>query len=300
MGLERLASFGRFLTSGPFLWLALAFAVFAAWLFVPEVEGADGEPVELIPGLSLAESVAFLVGGVGYGLLLLASAALWASTFFLPRELLYDSLDIDWFYQANGDLSGTLVYTVRNNGHGAIAKLPKESIVWYKRPDERDVRFRLVFRDGGRPHTLPSERYEITDLDRLTIGLKHPQEHVIEWEPDIYPLVEPGETVTYEAQLSTPGTETAAFTPAGTTVGHPVHYWTGRLSLEAHAPLGWRIELMNPPFLVADIDTGKARRELTRSTQAPLLVGDGSKLTWALKRPRKGARYIANYRFVKK
>ncbi len=109
-----------------------------------------------------------------------------------------------------------------------------------------------------------------------------------------------GETIAYEVLIATPGTESDAFTDAGSTLGFPVSIDTFRAQLIAKAPFGYRFSFATPKVEVIAIDTGMPIENLPDDLPEPAISDDGSLLEWELKKPRTGRRYWINYRLARK
>ena len=283
------------LASDPFVQLAIAAVAVAAPFVLERVFGVDVDRIfpkgvdatAAIPVLALVALI-----GVNAG-------RLFVSDRLRPRAFYAHSVEYDYVFRENGDFEGTITSEVENRSGKAIEQIPSESLLWNEELDEAEVYFEIVYKDGLQVHafsdpgkTLLTDRLEI---DRIR---GKPVYGFLTWSPRIEPPLPRGGRVTYEVRVKTPGTETEAFTEAGTTLGFPVTIRSEKISLTARAPFGFGFRLMNPPFEIIDMATGLPIQ--IEGEEGPELIGGGTSLRWRVRRPEVGRRYWVHYRFFRR
>lgn len=275
-------------------WAVIGLGILAYWIVA-------SKPIQsrlLLPGLSLVETAVFIVGGLAY-ISWLVPRTIESLVNRFSNAIAYREVKYFWSLESDGTVSGVIIYKVQNRTRKPQSTLPADGLIWFRRPKEEEITFRIVFRDGDKPHAIRSGGYQISSSEEPKVRLKFPSEHEINWEPSIFPPLEPGETVTYEVEISTPKTELDAFTHGGSHIGFPVRRSTGRVEFLARAPKGWRFEMIPPQWVVQALDGGESG-PLPVNPDKPSTEGDGSILRWDVDSPAVGFRYVVNYRLTAK
>jgi hypothetical protein len=207
--------------------------------------------------------------------------------------LVYTSVELEWQFEENGDFSSTGVYTLENVGKEPLDELPTDDFLWAVEPSEARMRVRIID-DGGKNHSIVE--YENSVYRRVLAYLTKGDSYVIAFSHRIVPPLAPGESMRLEMQIETPGTESDAFTEAGTVLGVPANIPTRHANLICVGPVGYRFEVLKGRWVV-ESTTGENVPEEEARIEPPLVSPAGTTLTWQLSDLRQGLRYWIHYRF---
>lgn len=260
--------------------IAVLLAPVAAWLIDEDtLTLRDALQLLIIVALATAVLTGQFVGG------------LWRWLQWRPA---YTGIDHQYFYSADGTVitRSTFDYV---NGWRRRSELPAENLVWYRKIGVSDLLYRICQRDNFPEHRFTKDPPRITARQRE--GYQRQEgEYFFAWTPRIDPPLRRKERVRFMVEIVAEGTETAAFTPAGTRLGCPVLLPTRRAEICAYAPFGYRFVLVGPRLTLRDPDT-LDQLPTGRKLPTPEISPDGSILSLSIRRPRAGTRYWVHYRF---
>lgn len=260
--------------------IAVLLAPVVAWLIDEDtLTLRDALQLLIVVALAAAVLAGQLVGG------------LWRWVQWRPA---YTSVDHQYFYSTDGTVTtrSTFDYV---NGWGRRSDLPAENLVWFRRITSSDLVYRVCQRDSFREHDLRSAAASIDPVG-FAADCRDDNNYFFSWTPHIHPPLRRKERVRFMVEIIAERTETAAFTAAGTRLGIGVQQPTRRAEITAYAPFGYRFVLIEPRLTLRDartLDQLPNRGPLPEPEVSP----DGSVLSLALRRPRRGCRYWVHYRF---
>jgi hypothetical protein len=208
----------------------------------------------------------------------------------------YRHVEHNYFYQEDGTVLVRSTFHLVAGWKEPIEELPREELLWFSDIDRDKIHYRLVQRgtvaarriSGALPDITPSQLvFERADMTPRAVS----------WRPKISPPLRRKESLVYQVEILTPGTEKAAFEPGGTTMGFGIALPTSSVSLSAYAPIGYQFDLLEPSLTMRDY-TALTPVPGTRAENAPPeLSPDGTIVTLARVRPRAGKRTWIHYRF---
>lgn len=217
-----------------------------------------------------------------------------------PRDFLYRKVTYRWHYQTDGTVSGSCIFDVENRSPNEIEKLPVEGLIWYSEITNQTIKFRIIVRESERFHRFEDDQPIVSKLDKIVDFVRSRSGFQLAWSPKIIPSLAPGETIAYEVEITTPGTEHDAFKPTGTSVGFPVSRYTDKVELDAFSPPGYRFVRLTPDVTVSGIEDGEATSKILEKLPKPRISLDGSHAEWNIDFPLTSQRYYFHYRFESK
>lgn len=210
----------------------------------------------------------------------------------------YNRVEHQYFYSADGTVVTRSSYEFINGWRRRTAHLVPENLVWHREISTQDLVYRLYDRGSYRDRTLRSAHSAITPA-----GLRGEQRAggnwFFSWTPTIDPPLRRKERIHFMVEIIAAGTETDAFTAGGTKLGFGVQIATGRASVVAYAPFGYRFSLLEPRLTLRDARTLDEIPTPAKRLPVPKISPDGSVLDLTVRRPRPRRRYWVHYRFEK-
>ena len=177
-----------------------------------------------------------------------------------------------------------------------ISVLPQEGFLWFKDIDRDKIHYRLVERGRVAARAIsgasPDIAHRPLQFDRSDLATSS-----LSWQPTIQPPLGRKETITYQVEVLTPGTETEAFTPEGMTMGFGVSLPTGTVTLQAYAPIGYEFALVKPCVSIRDYETGAPLPAGRGDVALPAISPDGTIVTLTRRHPKPKRRTWVHYRF---
>jgi len=234
------------------------------------------------------------------GLLAFNAARILISGLILPSRVICHDVRYFYSFAENGDFEASIINKVENRSKRVLYRVPNETLIWNQELKSGEVLFKILYREGDRPHAFRNKGHSVSPIDIAIDKLRGRQPYSVTWSPEVDPGVARGETIAYEVLMSTPGTEGDAFSDTGSTLGFPVSIDTFRVQLIAKAPFGYEFRFVEPRVEIISIESGMPTDDKTANLPEPKISDDGSLLEWEIKKPDIGRRYWINYRFAKK
>ena len=240
-------------------------------------------PIVVILSLLLFNALRFVVG-----------------RFILPRKVICHDVRYLYSFSENGDFEASITNQIENRSGRSLDRVPNETLVWNRDLNDGQVFFKIVYRDGDKPHTFRNKGHKVDPIDIVIDRLRGKSPYSVTWSPEVEPEIGKGEQIAYEVLISTPGTELDAFSDGGTTMGFPVSLHTVKAKLLAKAPFGFEFRFVDPAVEVIDMDSGLPMQAEIADIQKPVLSDDKGLIEWELSKPKVNRRYWINYRFARK
>lgn len=240
-------------------------------------------PIVVILSLLVFNAIRFVVG-----------------RFILPRKVICHDVRYLYSFSENGDFEASITNQIENRSGRSLNRVPNETLVWNRDLNEGRVYFKIVYRDGDKPHQFRNKGHTVDPIDIVIDRLRGKTPYSVTWSPEVEPEISKGEKIAYEVLISTPGTEREAFSDGGTTMGFPVSLHTMKAKLLAKAPFGFEFRFVDPAVEVIDMSTGLPLQNETTEIEQPVLSDDKSLIEWELSTPKVNRRYWINYRFARK
>lgn len=210
----------------------------------------------------------------------------------------YNRVEHQYFYSADGTVVTRSAYEYINGWRRRTAQLVAENLVWHRQIGTKDLVYRLYDRGSYRDRALRSAHSAITPA-ALRGEQRAAGDWFFSWTPRIHPPLRRKERIHFMVEIIAAKTETAAFSPAGTTLGFGVQLPTGQAKVVAYAPFGYRFSLVEPRLTLRDARTLDEIPTPAGRLPVPKISPDGSVLDLAVRRPRVRCRYWVHYRFEK-
>lgn len=211
----------------------------------------------------------------------------------------YETVEHSFFYYEDGTVVVRSVMILGAGWQKSLSTLPTEGFLWFNEIPRDRLHYRLIHLGNRKDRKLDAEQPSIAKLDYKGPRSGENETKLLSWTPLISPPVGRFETVAYQAEVTTPGTESAAFHPEGTTLGFGVSIKTCKVTLRAYAPPGYIFRLMAPESTVRDFETALEISVPEREHPRASLSVDHSVIEVVSDTVRKGRRYWYHYRFEK-
>lgn len=211
----------------------------------------------------------------------------------------YEEVDHSFFYLEDGTVIVRSIMILGSGWQNGLSTLPSEGFLWFNEVRRDRLHYRLIHLGKRKDRSLDAEQPSITKLDFKGPRSGESETRLLRWTPQISPPMRRFETVAYQAEVTTPETESAAFHPDGTTLGFGVSIRTCKVTLRAYAPPGYIFRLLTPECTVRDFETIEEISVPSSGHPNAKLSVDNSVLEVLSNSVRKGRRYWYHYRFEK-
>jgi hypothetical protein len=193
-----------------------------------------------------------------------------------------------------GDFRIAISYRVLNASEFGVSLLLPDSVSFLV-PDPRALEaattIECAIGEGtGGPASIAPEQIAFAALRTQKVDGQDRTLTRISWRPRVTPAIRPGGVLSYTCTIATKGTETAAFSAAGSFAGFATAYPVSRLAFTCHAPSGYRIDRTHfTTFLRTEDGASPEVAGLP-----PAVLGDDDRtITWSLE--QESVRILVNY-----
>ncbi|CAD6556728.1 hypothetical protein LMG27952_06179 [Paraburkholderia hiiakae] len=228
-----------------------------------------------------------------------------AWVFFLSRDTLmvrtvaagnskypvrYKKVDHDWRITETGDFYGRYSFECQNVSKSNLSVIPFDEI-WINSYEKVDISTRV---------SVDEKKFSIRESRQSLYGFalkllsRALNVQAISWSQIVDPPIPPQDSIKYEVTISTPRTEIDAFSKEGALAGIPTNIPTEEAKLSLSAPPGFAFEFLDP-IIVVD-GSGNRDTQAEQQTGGPGLNPQRTLVTWQLRSPKTGKRYLFRYR----
>lgn len=266
---------------------AVHWALPVAWREAPVALGLD------------AKDVLTLLIIAGLVVVLLIVSRLEGLRKYLHRTPFYEKVEHAFFYQEDGTFTLRSLFVLNAGWQPRVGVLPAEGFLWFNRIDRDRLLYRLIRFGRRQDRGLDADYPEIRPVPYHSPRQGEGEVARLSWQASVTPEMRRFESLAYQVEVTTPGTETAAFHDDGTTLGFGVSIPTRDLSLRAYAPPGFVFEFVPPIYSLRDYDTAEEIGVAPPGAAYPTLSLDRTIVEIRAWAPRVRRRYWVHYRFVR-
>lgn len=209
------------------------------------------------------------------------------------NSLIYKKIEFDFSINENGDFYCRNVYHLKNISKSPISIAPLDNGIWYNKPKKMDLKVSIVSK--RKVYKILSYRSHIYETFLKIIPNK--KSIFINWTHEISPPLKPNDTIIFQVEIDTPGTELDAFKDEGTLAGIPTAIPTEKGNMIFSAPKGYYFNLIIPKIVYDN--HGNINDKETERINKPELNTNKTKLNWDIDNCIAQHRYSFKYRFVK-
>lgn len=209
----------------------------------------------------------------------------------IVQGLIYENVNHEWRISKNGSFVARSTFTINNVGNRPIAIIPDDNGIWFKKPESLKFNCRVK----GSSHSIVE--YRTNMFEALSGVISGQPLYTVSWSHMLRPPLQKNTKIDIEVSIDTTETETDAFSDGGTYAGIPANIPTRRGKLYLVAPEGFRIELLNPKYII-DNNRNLDEKEIER-VSGPVLSTAATSVSWEIEGLKTGYRYWFKYHFVK-
>lgn len=218
---------------------------------------------------------------------------------YLNRRPFYERIDHNFFYLEDGTFILRSIYVLNAGWMNNLELLPSEGFMWFNHIPRDRLHYRLIHHGKRQDRTIHADHPTIQPIDFKSPRQGERETSFLSWTPKISPPLSRFESVAYQVEVTTPGTETAAFTSEGTILGFGTSAGATSATLHAFAPPGYAFHLLPPVFTEREMASGSEVRTLRNSRIKPTLSVDESIVMLTTGSLKAGRRYWVHFRFEK-
>lgn len=209
--------------------------------------------------------------------------------------IIYVSADHDWRIDQDGSFLARNVYKVKNISKKRTDLIPTDDGIWVDELSQLSIKFGVIDHNGSR---YKIKTYTHSVYERLVGYFSGASKKFVSWSTVISPPLGPGDEVTFELEISSQGTELAAFSEEGTYLGIPTNIPTQNATIRCIAPKDFRFEILEP-VVVVHSETLEADLDAVQGVAPPELSAARTVLSWSISDPLHRRRYWTKYRLVR-
>lgn len=238
--------------------------------------------------------VIYVVTVFSYFCLLLSNFLIRRKKIMSTKNLLiYKKLEFDFSINETGDFYCRNIYHLKNISKSPISIAPLDNGIWYSKLKKMDLKISIVSKEKG--YKILSYRTHIYETFLKIIPNR--KSIYICWAHEISPPLKPNDTIIFQVEIDTPGTELDAFTNEGTLAGIPTMISTEKGTMIFSAPKGYLFNLITPKIVYDNF--GNINDNETKRINKPELNTNKTILNWDIDNCLAQHRYSFKYRFVK-
>ena len=204
------------------------------------------------------------------------------------------NVDHEWRVSQDSTFNMSSVYSVRNIGKRSEDIIHFDNIGWFKKPEKYKMKCSFT-KDNISGRLIKGARHSVYDglynLFRKNI-------YFISWSFVVNPPLQPNDEFTYKIEIITDKTELDAFSQEGSFAGFPANLPIESAKFRLIAPESYRFEIIRSKIVI----NNAGNEMLGEADQLEPVSLSPSKglITWKLSKLKPSARYIFQYRLIKR